>query len=99
MPGDILDTQGRGQAGWRWPSIHPEAHKFAAIAAVLSAIAAFSAYETLAWPLGALVVGILAFFRDPQRVTPLGDRLVMSTADGLVTQIQKVTPTSALTME
>jgi len=99
MPGEILDTQGRGEAGWRWPSIHPEAYKLAAIASILSAVAAFFAYETIAWPLGALVFGILAFFRDPQRVTPLGDRFVISPADGLVTLIQKVPPPRELTVE
>ena len=99
MPGEILDTQGRGQASWRWPAIHPEAHKFAAIVAILCAIAAFFAYETIAWPLGALVFGVLAFFRDPQRVTPLGDRFVVSPADGLVTLIQKVPPPRELTVE
>ena len=99
MPGEILDNQGRGEASWRWPSIHPEAHKFALIAAILCAICAFSGWETLAWPMGALVVGIFAFFRDPQRVTPLGDRFVVSPADGLITLIQKVPPPRELTVE
>lgn len=60
---------------------------------------AFFAWETLAWPLGVLTLGILAFFRDPQRVTPQNDRFVVSPADGLVTLIQKVPPPRELSME
>jgi len=92
MPEDILDNQGRGEAGWRWPAIHPESYKFALIAAGLSLAAALLGWETLAWPLGALVICILAFFRDPRRVTPQGDRFIISPADGLVSLIQKVPP-------
>jgi len=92
MPADTLDNHGKGEAGWRWPAIHPEAHKFAAIAFGLCLVAAFLAWETLAWPLGLLAVCILAFFRDPQRVTPIDDRLVIAPADGLITLIQKVPP-------
>ena len=52
MGNEILDNRGRGEATWHWPRIHPEAHKFAAIAAIASAAAAMFAWETLAWPLG-----------------------------------------------
>lgn len=99
MPGDILDNRGRGSAGWSWPSIHPEGRKFALIAAAVCALAAFFAWETLAWPLGALVLGILAFFRDPVRVTPRDDRLVIAPADGLITLIQKVPPPRELSAD
>ena len=88
MPGDILDNRGRGEATWSWPTVHPEGRVFAVIAAALCLTAALFAWETLAWPLGGLVLGILAFFRDPRRVTPLGDNLVISPADGLVTLIK-----------
>ena len=57
MANEILDNRGRGEAAWQWPRIHPEAHKFAAIAGVASATAAFFAWETLAWPLAFLVLG------------------------------------------
>jgi phosphatidylserine decarboxylase len=99
MAGDILDNHGRGAASWSWPSIHPEGRKFALIAAALSAFCAFMAWETLAWPLGALVLGILAFFRDPQRVSPQGDKLVIAPADGLVTMIVKTPPPRELTLD
>jgi len=99
MPGEILDNQGRGEASWRWPSIHPEAHKFAAVAAILCVVSAFFAWETLAWPLGLLTFCILAFFRDPRRVTPMNDRFIVAPADGLVTLIQKVPPPRELSVE
>ena len=99
MAGEVLDNQGRGEAGWHWPAIHPEARKFAAIAAVLCLIFAFLAWETIAWPFGLLVVCICAFFRDPQRVTPQGDRFIVAPADGLVTLIQKVAPPRELSLD
>lgn len=99
MPGELLDNQGRGEASWGWPAIHPEGRKFALVAAAASVLAAFFAWETLAWPLGALALGILAFFRDPARVTPQGDRLIVAPADGLITLIQKVVPPRELSMD
>jgi phosphatidylserine decarboxylase len=99
MAGDILDNRGRGAAAWSWPSVHPEGRVFALIAAALSAAAAFFALETLAWPLGALVLGILAFFRDPKRVTPQGDAYVVSPADGLVTLIRQTDPPRELMLD
>ncbi|OYX16148.1 MAG: phosphatidylserine decarboxylase, partial [Sphingomonadales bacterium 32-67-7] len=54
---------------------------------------------TLAWPLGVLTLGILAFFRDPERVTPRDDRFVVAPADGLITLIQKVPPPRELSAD
>ena len=99
MAGEFLDNQGRGEAGWRWPSIHPEGRKFALLAGALCLVFAFLAWETLAWPLAALTLGILAFFRDPVRVTPRDDRFVISPADGLVTLIQQVQPPRELVVD
>jgi phosphatidylserine decarboxylase len=92
MAGDILDNRGRGEAAWSWPSVHPEGRVFALIAAAISATLAFFALETLAWPMGALVLGILAFFRDPKRVTPQGENLIVAPADGLITLIKQMDP-------
>ena len=66
MAGDILDNRGRGEARWGWPSVHPEGRKFMLVAGALSLACAWMAWETLAWPLGVLVLGIGAFFRDPR---------------------------------
>ena len=99
MAGEILDNQGTGEAGWHWPSVHPEGRKFGLIAGAICAVLAFFAWETLAWPMGALTIFILAFFRDPQRVTPRDDRLVIAPADGLVTLIGKVPPPPELVVD
>lgn len=99
MSGEILDNQGKGEAAWGWPAIHPEGRKFGLIVAAAAAICALLAWETVAWPLAVLVVGVLAFFRDPERVTPQGDRLVVSPADGLISLITKVPPPRELVME
>lgn len=99
MPGQILDNQGKGEASWNWPSVHPEGRKFALAAAAVCLVAAFLAWETIAWPLAGLTLGILAFFRDPVRVTPQDDRFIVAPADGLVTLIQKVQPPRELAMD
>ncbi|MEO6153985.1 MAG: phosphatidylserine decarboxylase [Croceibacterium sp.] len=92
MAGELLDNRGRGEAQWSWPSIHPEGRKFGLLAAALAVFCAFMAWETLAWPLAFLTFGILAFFRDPERVVPQGDDFVISPADGLVSLIVQVPP-------
>lgn len=99
MANEILDNRGRGEASWHFPAFHPESHKFAAIAAILSGVCAFFAWETLAWPLAALVPCILAFFRDPKRVTPQGDKYIVAPADGLITLIQQVEPPRELVLD
>ena len=99
MPGDIFDNRGRGSAGWSWPAVHPEGRKFALIAAAACLVAAVLGWELLAWPLGLLTFCILAFCRDPVRVTPRDERLVISPADGLITLIQKVPPPRELSAD
>lgn len=99
MAGEILDNRGRGEAGWNWPATHPEGRKFALIAAAVSGFFAFMAWETVAWPVAALVPCILAFFRDPVRITPQGERLIVSPADGLVTLIRQVDPPRELVQD
>ena len=99
MPGQILDNQGKGEAGWHWPSVHPEGRKFALIVVAASVLAAFFAWETIAWPLAVLALCILAFFRDPQRVTPQDERFIVAPADGLVTLIRKMPPPRELSID
>jgi phosphatidylserine decarboxylase len=99
MPGEIFDNQGRGEASWRWPTIHPEGRKFGGIVAALCLLAIVLGWTWLAWPLAFLTVGVLAFFRDPARVVPQDERSIVSPADGLVTLIQKVPPPRELTID
>src|SRR3546814_19371397 len=80
-----------GSVKWRLPPVHPEGRKFAAIAAAIVVLAwLFGTWLT--WPLIILPVWVLAFFRDPVRVTPRDENLIIAPADGLVTLIQNVPP-------
>jgi len=99
MSTEIYDNQGRGAATWSFPPVHPEGRKFALIAAVVCVVCVFIGWHWLAWLLGILTFCIGAFFRDPHRVTPQGDRLIIAPADGLVTLIQKVPPPRELTID
>ena len=92
MPGELVDNKGKGHAGWSWPAIHPEGRKFALVTGLGSALTAYLAWETIAWPLAFLTIAVLAFFRDPQRAVPQSSNLVIAPADGLITLIQKVPP-------
>src|SRR3546814_1953634 len=80
-----------GSVKWRFPPVHPEGRKFAAIAAAI-AVLAWLFVPWLTWPLIILTVWVLAFFRDPVRVTPRDENLIIAPADGLVTLIQNVPP-------
>jgi len=84
---------------YRMPSVHPEGRKFAVIAAGITAIFAFLAWETLAWPMAAVTIWVAAFFRDPVRTTPKGEGLIIAPADGLVTMIAAVPPPRELAGE
>lgn len=99
MPGDILDNQGRGEASWQWPSIHPEGRKFGAIAGAVALLAWFLFGPWIGWPIAVLALCVLAFFRDPVRVTPQDDRCIVAPADGLITLIQKVPLPRELTVD
>ncbi|WP_136162485.1 phosphatidylserine decarboxylase [Sphingomonas flavalba] len=77
---------------WRLPPVHPEGRKFILIAAAITLFLAWSAWETLAWPMAGITLWVAAFFRDPVRTVPQGEDLVVAPADGLVTLIQPVPP-------
>ena len=82
---------------WRFPAMHPEGRRYVIIAAVATLLSLpFSFLRILFWPLAFLTLGVAAFFRDPIRVTPRDDSLVIAPADGLVTMIQPVVPPAEL---
>lgn len=99
MANDLLDNKGRGEAGWSWPAIHPEGRKYGIMVAIVAVVTALFAWETVAWPLGFLTLGVLAFFRDPARVVPQEGKAVVSPADGLVSLISLVPPPPELAGE
>jgi phosphatidylserine decarboxylase len=93
MAGEILDNKGRGEAGWEWPAIHPEGRKFGLIAAAASLFFLLVLdWEIIGWPLLLLSLGVFAFFRDPERVVPQSDSVIIAPADGMVTLITEVEP-------
>jgi phosphatidylserine decarboxylase len=93
MAGELLDNKGRGEAEWNWPSIHPEGRKFGLIAVGVALVFLLLLdWEIVGWPLLLLSAGVFAFFRDPERVVPQGDDLIVSPADGLVSLISQVPP-------
>jgi phosphatidylserine decarboxylase len=93
MAGEILDNQGRGEASWNWPSIHPEGRKYGLIAVAISLVPLLVLdWPLLGWPLLMLTAGVVAFFRDPERVVPQADDAIVAPADGLVTLIKLVEP-------
>lgn len=72
--------------------IHREGYRFIAIfAAVTLALFWFGA-GPVAWVGVVLTLWCAYFFRDPERVTPLRDGLVISPADGRVSAIEEVIP-------
>jgi phosphatidylserine decarboxylase len=100
MAGEVLDNKGRGDAAWGWPSIHPEGRKFGVAAMVIALVLLlWLDWEIVGWPLLFLSLGIFAFFRDPERVVPQGDNLIVSPADGLITLIGEVDPPVELQMD
>jgi len=92
MAGEILDNQGRGEASWGWPAIHPEGRKYGVIAAAIALVPLVLGWQFIGWPLLLLSLGVFAFFRDPERVVPQDDKSIVAPADGLVTLIQTLEP-------
>lgn len=88
---------GTSTVKWRFPAMHPEGRRYVIIVAVATLLSLpFSFLRILFWPLAFLTLGVAAFFRDPIRVTPRDDNLVIAPADGLVTMIQPVVPPAEL---
>ena len=93
MAGELRDNRGRGEAEWSWPPVHPEGRKFGLLAIAVSLIFLLLLdWEIIGWPLLLLSAGVFAFFRDPERVVPQGDELIVSPADGMVSLIMQVPP-------
>jgi len=93
MAGELRDNRGRGDAEWGFPAIHPEGRKFGMIATGIAlAFLLIFDWNLIGWPMLLLAAGVFAFFRDPERVVPQGENLIVSPADGLVTLISQVTP-------
>ncbi len=71
--------------------VHRDGHKFIAIALGL-ALLFFLLWPPLAWLLVVVALWIAYFFRDPDRVTPLRDGLIVAAADGRIASVDTVAP-------
>jgi len=77
--------------------IHPDGRKFIGIFAAAT-VALFLIWQPLGW-LGVIAtLWCVYFFRDPPRVVPVGDSLVVSPADGLIVTIDQRPPPVELDM-
>jgi len=75
--------------------IHPAGWMFIAIFAVVS-LALSMLWAPLGW-IGLIATGwCIYFFRDPDRITPIREGLIVSPADGVVQKITKCVPPSEL---
>ncbi len=75
--------------------IHPEGYPFIGGFALLSLIL-FWIWSPLGWIGSALTIWCVYFFRDPPRVTPVREGLVVSPADGRVSLIADAVPPKEL---
>jgi phosphatidylserine decarboxylase len=62
------------------------------IAGAITLATYFLISHFLGWLLVMVTIWVAAFFRDPIRTTPRGDKLIVAPADGLITMIVKVPP-------
>lgn len=77
--------------------MHREGYRFVAIFAAVTA-GLFLLSQTLGWIGVGLTLWCYYFFRDPERVTPLRQGLVVSPADGVVSMIGPAVPPAELGM-
>lgn len=75
--------------------VHREGYRFIAIFFVVSLALGFL-WEPLMWIGFVLTAWCAYFFRDPERMTPIDDDLVISPADGTVSSVATVMPPEEL---
>jgi len=78
--------------------IHREGHRFIALFAILTVLLFAFVADGLGWVGVGLTAWCAYFFRDPKRVTPDRDGLVVSPADGVVQMIENAVPPPELDM-
>jgi phosphatidylserine decarboxylase len=75
--------------------IHREGHPFVGGAALMSLVL-FVLWSPLGWLGTVVTLWVAYFFRDPLRVTPIADGLVIAPADGRVSQVVNAAPPAEL---
>lgn len=77
------------KAPWPHPLIAREGWPFLAISLVAALAVTGLAGWAWAVPVWVIAVFVLQFFRDPARVVPIGEGLVLSPADGRIVAVEK----------
>jgi len=77
--------------------IHPEGYPFIGGFALVSLVL-FLVFTPLGWLGTVLTLWCAYFFRDPPRVTPVGDGLVISPADGRISLVVNAVPPPELAL-
>ena len=77
--------------------IHPEGYLFVGIAAFVSLVLLWM-WPALGWLAVFATVWCAYFFRDPQRVTPVREGIVVAPADGRISQLANVVPPEELAL-
>src|SRR5262249_29390608 len=70
--------------------------RYIAVFAFVTFLAALTGVAWLFWPLMALTLWSVFFFRDPPRSVPQDDGLLLAPADGLVQMVTEAVPPSEL---
>ncbi len=92
-----MSKQPQGVLSLDLVKVNPEGWPFIGLFALVTLIL-FFVWEPLGW-LGVLATTwCIFFFRDPERVTPVRDGLLVAPADGIVTQIVAAAPPRELGM-
>ena len=84
---DILESMRR-----IFVPIHREGYPFIVVGLILALVLGHWVWGPLGWLFAVLTAWVCYFFRDPVRVTPVRDGLVVSPADGRVSMIVTAVP-------
>jgi phosphatidylserine decarboxylase len=84
---DILESMRR-----IFVPIHREGYPFIVVGLILALVLGHWVWAPLGWLFAVLTLWVCYFFRDPVRVTPVRDGLVVSPADGRVSMIVTAVP-------
>lgn len=77
--------------------LHPDGFKFV-LAAAAATLLLFLVWSPAGWVAAVVTLWIVYFFRDPWRVTPMREGLLVSPADGIVTSVTIARPPPELDM-